>query len=121
MPRPMRMRKVCCMPENAQFGPLHGSHRQSDFIELQVDEFETMRLLDYEGLTQEEAAKYMNITRTTVTAIYESARKKLIRSLVEGIPLEIKGGHFELYNEQERQMTGNHWRHHCCHTTKNET
>lgn len=113
MPRPMRTRKVCCLPDNPKFGPLGRQPFQREFVELQVDEFETLRLLDYEGLTQEEAAKYMNITRTTVTALYDSARKKVVRALVEGISLEIKGGHFELYNEQERQQTGNHWRHHC--------
>jgi predicted DNA-binding protein (UPF0251 family) len=77
-----------------------------------VDEFESIRLLDYEGLKQEEAAVYMNVTRTTVTAIYESARKKMAQALIEGLPLEIKGGHFHLYDENEQRQIGCHWRHH---------
>lgn len=57
-----------------------------------MDEFETIRLLDYEGLNQEASAKRMGVARTTVTAMYESARKKLAQSIVEGKRFCIGGG-----------------------------
>ncbi len=112
MPRPVRMRRVCCMPQDQKFGPLNNETSKRPSIQMLVDEFETIRLLDYEGLKQEEAAVYMNVTRTTVTAIYESARKKMAQALIDGLPLEIKGGHFCLYNESEQRQIGCHWRHH---------
>ena len=112
MPRPIRLRRVCCLPRDQKFGPLDRDASNRESIMMQVDEFESFRLLDYEGLTQEEAAVAMNVTRTTVTAIYESARKKIAQSLIEGVPLEIKGGHFCLYDETEQRQIGRHWRHH---------
>ena len=54
----------------------------AEIIRMTVDEYEALRLLDDEGLTQEACAAQMNIARTTVTAIYDSARKKIADALV---------------------------------------
>ena len=62
---------------------------------MTVDEFEALRLLDDVGLTQEACANRMHIARTTVTAIYDSARKKVADALVYGKRLLITGGHCE--------------------------
>ena len=62
---------------------------------MTVDEFEALSLLDKEGLTPEACASRMNIARPTVTAIYDSARKKVADALVNGKRLLITGGHFE--------------------------
>ena len=51
--------------------------------------------LDDEGLTQEACAARMNIARTTVTSIYNSARKKVADALVRGKRLLIAGGRCE--------------------------
>ena len=59
---------------------------------MTVDEYEAVRLLDLQGLTQEACAGRMNIARTTVTAIYNSARKKMADALVNGKRLMIAGG-----------------------------
>ncbi len=59
---------------------------------MTVDEYEAFRLLDDEGLTQETCAARMNVARTTVTAIYDSARKKIADALVHGKRLLIAGG-----------------------------
>ncbi|MDF2522024.1 MAG: putative DNA-binding protein, partial [Clostridia bacterium] len=82
MPRPRKWRKVCCLPENNQFGPLNAVVNQEHFITMTIDEYETIRLIDLEGFTQEECAKQMNVARTTVQGIYNDARKKLAESLV---------------------------------------
>ena len=65
-----------------------------------LDEYETLRLLDYEGINQEECALRMGVARTTVTAMYESARKKLVSAVVEGKRLRIAGGNIEIDRER---------------------
>lgn len=63
---------------------------------MTVDEYEAVRLIDLEGLTQEECAKQMNIARSTVQGIYIKARKKTAESLVNGKTLLIEGGEYRL-------------------------
>lgn len=68
-------------------------------IQLQVDEYESLRLVNYEMLSQEEAAKVMNISRPTFTRIYNGALKKLTQAIVDCKVLEIEGGEYE-YTQQ---------------------
>lgn len=44
-------------------------------MELSLDEYETLRLIDFLGQTQEECARQMEVARTTVQSMYDSARK----------------------------------------------
>lgn len=62
------------------------------WVVLSLDEYETIRLMDYEKLTQSECAQKMQVSRTTVTAIYERARGKIADCLVNGKHLVIAGG-----------------------------
>ena len=82
------------MPENRGFGPLGGDER--DVIEMTLDEYETIRLIDLLGQTQEMCAGQMGVARTTVQAVYNSARKKLAEALINGRCLIIKGGNYEI-------------------------
>jgi predicted DNA-binding protein (UPF0251 family)/predicted Fe-Mo cluster-binding NifX family protein len=90
MPRPVRSRVIEQMPVYRSFSPDDVADAES--IRMTVDEFEALRLLDEEGLTQETCAARMNVARTTVTAIYDSARKKIAAALVHGKRLLIVGG-----------------------------
>lgn len=96
MPRPRKWRKVCCLPENNRFGPLDSPVNTENLVNMKVDEYETIRLIDLEGFTQEECANQMNIARTTVQGIYNEARKKVAQSLVNGKVLIIEGGDYRL-------------------------
>lgn len=93
MPRPKKCRKICSLPKCGKFGPLDGNGQES-VIEMTVDEYETIRLIDYLGYNQESCAQQMGVARTTVQAVYNAARRKLAESLVDGKPLLIQGGNY---------------------------
>ena len=63
MSRPCKRRRVCAMPGCGRFGPVEGNTEQR--VIMSVDEFEAIRLIDYEGLTQEACAERMEVARTT--------------------------------------------------------
>lgn len=88
------------MPGNEGFGPV-GGRSSGESIVMSVDEYETIRLIDMIGLTQEECAAQMNVARTTVQGIYNDARRKLADALVNAKPLEIRGGDYEICGEAE--------------------
>lgn len=96
MPRPPKCRRICSLPDYTSFGPLEQTAEAKNFIEMTLDEYESIRLMDLEGCTQEECAARMNVARTTVQAVYTLARQKLADSLVNGRPLTIRGGHYQL-------------------------
>jgi predicted DNA-binding protein (UPF0251 family) len=58
-------------------------------VVLTPDELEALRLVDYEGLLQEEAARRMGVSRGTVWRCLDSARRKVGAMLVEGRELII--------------------------------
>ena len=62
MPRPVKCRKVCQLPRASEFRPACGS---DCIVTLTVDEYESIRLIDKEGFSQEECAHYMQVARTT--------------------------------------------------------
>lgn len=109
MPRPSKCRRVCCMPGNRSFGPLDGPPGRKT-TEMTVDEFETIRLIDLDGLTQEACAERMGVSRTTTQAIYNSARVKLAECLVNGKVLLIGGGNYILCDGDEARCGCGHCR-----------
>lgn len=100
MPRPRKCRKVCQMPQTREFRPVGESSGES-YVVLTVDEYEAIRLIDKQGFSQEECSSYMQVARTTVQLIYNSARKKLADALVEGLTLRIEGGDYQLCDGEE--------------------
>ena len=88
MVRPKRSRTITGVPDYNMFVP--DGIPQRGYIELALDEFEVIRLIDYKSYTHAKCAKKMNISRTTVTEIYAGARKKIARSIMEGYPLRIE-------------------------------
>ncbi len=120
MPRPRKWRKVCCMPESNRFGPLSTPINQEYFLTMSIDEYETIRLIDLEGFTQEECSVQMNVARTTVQGIYYGARKKLAESLVNGRELRIEGGDYKLCDGMEKSCGCGGCRGHKCGSQGNE-
>ncbi len=101
MPRPCKRRRICKEPACVHFGPRGGTGLQKDGVAMTLDEFECIRLMDLEHLTQEQCAVQMHVARTTIQAIYSSAREKLAACLVEGRELQITGGNYLLCKERQ--------------------
>ena len=104
MPRPQRRRRVCSEPEYTEFLP-KGSTGY-DVVILFTDEYEAIRLVDFEKKTHEQCALQMEISRTTVTEIYERARFKLADSIVNGKRLVIEGGSYRLCGGTAKNCCG---------------
>ncbi len=115
MPRPRKWRKVCSMPDRSCFVP-HGSEfDENACVLMSVDEYEAIRLIDYQGFKQEDAAEYMKVARSTIQQIYTDARKKIATSIVEARPLKIEGGDYQLCSgEEEYCSCGGCQRHRSC-------
>ena len=93
MPRPHKHRRISSVPGSVMYKPAGIPARQLERVIITLDEFEVMNLLDNQGMDQETAADKMNISRSTVTRIYASVRKKLAEALAEGKAICIEGGH----------------------------
>ena len=91
MARPMKCRRICEKPAYDCFAP--EGIAPNEKVILTLDEYEVIRLIDYEKQTHAQCAKQMGISRSTVTDIYENARVKIADSLVHGKTLQIAGGH----------------------------
>ncbi len=100
MARPNKNKRVCRLPVYCEFLTKGRAQTQSRLI-LSVEEFETLRLLDYLGMTQQECARQMKVGRATVQTLYTEARKKVARFLVEGTQLLIEGGNYELSLQED--------------------
>jgi predicted DNA-binding protein (UPF0251 family) len=96
VPRPRKRRILDRAPRAAIYKPagvpLDGLRR----ITLLQEELEALRLADLEGLTQEEAAGRMGISRSTFQRIVAQARRLVALALAEGYALQIEGGTFEI-------------------------
>ena len=88
-----RKRRICREPDYVIFQSENGL---DDVTTLTVDEYEAIRQIDMEGLSQEECAKKMCVARTTAQLIYNSARKKIAESIVLGKSIRIEGGNYIL-------------------------
>lgn len=96
MPRPCKRRRICAKPACRRFGPVCRSEDALPGISMALEEYEAIRLIDLLGMTQEECAGQMGVSRTTVQSIYALARKKLAECVVNGRELLLEGGDYVL-------------------------
>lgn len=99
MARPKKCRRICALPLRSAFGPLEGE--PAGQVEMAVEEYEAIRLIDLLGCTQEECAAQMGVARSTVQQVYDQARRKLAQALVDGKRIDISGGHYTLCSQAE--------------------
>ncbi len=100
MPRPKLNRTIVNPPTMEGFRPFGIAMKDLEPVILLYEEYESIRLSDYEGLTQEQSAQQMNVSRPTFTRIYEKARRAIAKAFVEGKAIFIEGGNYH---------TDDHW------------
>lgn len=94
MPRPRKRRMMTTPPVVEGFRPFGVPAGDAEPVVLLFEEYESIRLADYDSLTQEQAAEKMNVSRPTFTRIYEKARQAIALAFIEGRAIIIKGGDF---------------------------
>ncbi len=94
-PRRKRFRRIVSPPVLKGYKPIGVPLIDTDTVSVLYEEYEAIRLIGYEGLSHEEAAELMNISRPTFTRVYNSCIKKIARGLTEGKSIIIEGGDVE--------------------------
>jgi predicted DNA-binding protein (UPF0251 family) len=98
------------MPKMASFQPVGLPRTEQEEVVLSVEEVETLRLRELEGLDQEQCAQRMRVSRATFGRMLESARKKLANAVVLGKGIRIEGGNFRLAWQRFRCLEfGHEW------------
>lgn len=96
MVRPQNCRRIRRLPEIAYFKPPGIPQSELEEIIVTLDELESLRLADIEGLYHEEAAQSMSLSRATFGRIVESARRKVAEALIRGKAIRIEGGNYTM-------------------------
>lgn len=96
MPRPIKCRRVACMPGVTYFKPAGIPLRMLDEVSISVEELEAMRLKDIEKLKQQQCARRMDISRSTYQRVLSSARYKITGALIKGKAIRIEGGRYKV-------------------------
>lgn len=99
MPRRQRNRKISQPPLMKGYRPFGMLKCKKEVVKLTFEEYESIRLVGYENLSQEQASEKMGVSRPTLTRVYNKAISNLSKALVEGKTLEIDGGNYELVED----------------------
>ncbi len=89
MPRPRKRRRVRGRPNSSYFKPAGIRIHELDEIALSLEEFEAIRLIDLNKVSQEEAGEKMRVSQSTLSRILNSARQKLADAVVKGKAIRI--------------------------------
>ncbi len=90
MPRPCKRRRVRGRPNSSYFKPAGIRLTELAEIVLTMSEFEAVRLIDYNEISQEEAGKQMQISQSTLSRILKLAHKKISDALINGKAIKIE-------------------------------
>lgn len=92
-PRRTNLRKLLEPPKIKGYKPF-GSEISptNEPVYLLFEEYEALKLCDYDRMNHHQASELMNVSRPTFTRIYASVRQKLATAFVEGRTISIEGG-----------------------------
>lgn len=102
MARPHKERKVNDPPMMMGFMPYGISDPSAEEVLLSFEEYESVRLIDYQKKSHEDAADIMQVSRPTFTRIYNKAVQTIAKALIEGKRLKIDGGNFTMEEQWYR-------------------
>ncbi|MFW5994413.1 MAG: DUF134 domain-containing protein [Halanaerobiaceae bacterium] len=106
MPRPPKIRKIQSKPERTYFKPPGIPMKELEELVISFEEMETLRLSDYQGLSQQEGADKMEVSRPTYQRILVTARKKVAEALAEGKAIRIEGGTYQVAQKRRGRKRG---------------
>jgi uncharacterized protein len=89
MPRPRLRRRIRGRPNSDYFKPVGIPLRNLEEIELEMQEFEAIRLIDFKKIPQELAARQMKISQPTFSRILKTAREKIAQAIIQGKAIKI--------------------------------
>lgn len=92
MARPVKQRELLIPHKNVSFVPEGDSNNSKEIVNLLSEEYEAIKLVDYENMNHFQAANILHVSRPTLTRIYERARKKIAECLIEMKTLKLEGG-----------------------------
>ncbi len=93
MPRRRKFRNCRRLDKDRNFKPSGIPRAELEKVILDLDEFEAVRLCDYDDLNQIEAGEVLGVSRGTVQRLLISGRKKIVDALLHSKELIIKGDH----------------------------
>lgn len=83
MPRRKRLRRVVAPPSFKGYRPYGCHNKMHGSVDLLYEEYEAIKLADYDLMNHHDACVIMGVSRPTFARIYESARRNIARALVE--------------------------------------
>lgn len=89
MPRPRLRRRIRGNPDVTYFKPAGVRMRDLDEVTLTLEEYEAVRLKDFEEFDQKQAAEKMGISQPTFHRLILEARKKISDAIVKGKAIKI--------------------------------
>jgi len=98
MVRPRGIRHVSSLPTITYYKPQGIQLSSIGEIVLTIEEFESLKLKDYLGKSENESSESMKISQPTFNRLYNNAKKKLIKAIVEGLAIKIEGGNYKMPN-----------------------
>ena len=91
MPRPRLRRRIRGRPNSSYFKPAGIRMIELEEVVLARDEFEAVRLVDFEEVEQGKAGEMMKISQPTLSRLLKVARKKIAEAIVRGKAIRIDG------------------------------
>ncbi len=85
-------RWVSYIPPVSSYSPVGAPYKKT--VIVTYSELEAMRLVDVLGMTQEEAAAEMGISRKTLWFELKNARRKVAEAILNGWHIEIRGENY---------------------------
>jgi predicted DNA-binding protein (UPF0251 family) len=93
MARPKSLRKVVKPPGFKGYKPYGAKESKGEAVEMLYEEYEALKLADYDLMNHQEASELMGVSRATFARIYERARRKIALAMVEVKEIKSVYGH----------------------------